>query len=76
MAIATQAQPVNLYAEDPRLPRTLRAQFEQLVQSRKDFITSGGCKSFEDYKQRIGEIQGFQSAIAICQDAEKDLPGS
>lgn len=68
------AAPVALYAEEHRLLQvTLRKRLEAALASKSLAITSGLAKTFDDYRYRIGEIQGLQDAIAICQAVEKEL---
>lgn len=76
MANNAQTQPVTLYAEDPRLPRTLARDLQQRIAQKSEAIASGMCSSFEEYKERIGELRGLREALVICQDAEKNLSGS
>lgn len=76
MASDPNVQPVSLYAEDPRLPRTLLKSLQQEIDKRRAVVASGVCKDFADYRQRVGEIQGLEIAAGICQELEKNLSGS
>lgn len=76
MATNDHAEPVTLYAEDPRLPRSLARMLQERIAQRSEALTQGICTSFEEYKERIGELRGLRDALGICQEAEKNLSGN
>ncbi len=38
-------------------------------------LVQGSAASFEDYRNRVGFIQGLNHARTLCEDVERDLYG-
>lgn len=36
-------------------------------------VASGGCTSFESYKERCAEIKAYQEAVKLITQAQKEL---
>lgn len=70
------AEPVTIYAEDPRVPRTLMRALQLRRQSFVDGLLSGGAKDYAEYREYVGKIIAFDEAIGICQQTETDLSGN
>jgi hypothetical protein len=56
-----------------RLARTL---LQMLIKAREEqaaAIVKGGPKDFPEYRNRIGVIEGLDTAIALCEHAQRQL---
>lgn len=62
-----------MYAgDDRRLPLTLLAGLEAERTRESEALVQGIAKTFDDYRWRVGKIQGLTSAIELCKNAMKD----
>lgn len=43
-------------------------KFGEDVASSTEFLVSGGCKSFDDYREVVGRIRGLRVAIETTKD--------
>ena len=77
MALADQKHqsPVALYAEDPRAPRTVKREITKKRDSMVAGLIDGGAKDYANYQWYVGQIAAYNDAIAVCDEAEKDLSG-
>ena len=54
----------------------LRTELQKQVESKKEFIAAGNCKSFDEYQKVTGVIRGLTLAIELIQDREQKLEDS
>ncbi len=46
-------------------------KFSEDVGSSTQFLISGGCKSFDEYREVVGRIRGLQLAIQTTKDLSR-----
>lgn len=46
-------------------------KFEEDVASSTQFLVSGGCKAFDEYREVVGRIRGLQLAIQTTKDLSR-----
>ena len=46
---------------------------EEDVASATQFLTTGGCKSFDEYREVVGRIRGLQLAIQTTKDLSRNF---
>jgi hypothetical protein len=67
-------EPVTEFMGDhDRLARTLH---QMLIKERDEHaagIVKGGPKDFPEYRNRVGVIEGLDIAIALCEQAQRQL---
>ena len=62
-----------IYSLDhPQIARTARAHIVKRQQELSDQIVNGMVSSWEDYKQRVGHLQGLADALQIIDDLAKE----
>lgn len=54
----------------------VRLELQKEIVSKSEFIASGNCKSFEEYKHVTGVIRGLALAIDLIKDREQKLEDS
>jgi hypothetical protein len=65
---------VRLYAPDhPALAHTVRGKLVKERAKLASELADGFAKDWPDVKHRTGKIAGIDTAIAICDEVEKDL---
>jgi hypothetical protein len=57
----------------PQLARTLRGKLENARNLAASQVADGHAMDWGDYKWRVGVIEGFNRAIELCREAEKQL---
>lgn len=73
MAIREE-DPVREFMGDPR--RLAGSVLNELTRARAEEIAnlaSVECKTFEEYRNRFGKIEGLDIAIAVCKSVQKKL---
>lgn len=73
MAIV-EKDPVREFRGDPR--RLAHSVLRELEESRAQAIhqlATIECKTFDEYRQRFGLIQGLDIAIAVCKEVQRKL---
>ena len=67
-------EPVREFAGDHRrLSLTLHKMLTEARAEQAAAIVKGGPKDFPEYRNRIGVIEGLDIAIALCEQAQKQL---
>lgn len=67
-------EPVTEFRGDhERLARTLLQKLTLARQEQADAIVKGGPKDFPEYRNRLGVIEGLDTAIALCEQAQRQL---
>lgn len=61
---------------NPKIMELLVSKLQQQVEDRMSFLSSGGCKSYDEYKEVCGAIRGLQSAQFEIKDLERKLKES
>jgi hypothetical protein len=51
-------------------------KFEEDVSSSTQFLSNGGAKSLDEYKEVVGRIRGLRLAIQTTKDLAKNLMDS
>ena len=60
--------------ENPNLTRTLRGKLHEHMQKLSEaLVKSYGIKDFPDYQRRVGVIEGLNTALTLCDEADKEL---
>ena len=54
----------------------VRLELQKEVNSKSEFIASGNCKTFDEYKHVTGVIRGLTLAIETLKDREQKLEDS
>jgi len=54
----------------------VRLELQKEVNSKSEFIASGNCKTFDEYKHVTGVIRGLTLAIETIKDREQKLEDS
>ena len=54
----------------------VRLELQKEVNSKSEFIASGTCKTFDEYKHVTGVIRGLTLAIETIKDREQKLEDS
>jgi len=67
-------EPVNEFMGDhDRLARSLHQMLTKAREGHAAAIVKGGPKDFPEYRNRVGVIEGLDIAIALCEQAQKQL---
>ena len=67
-------EPVTEFMGDhERLSRSLLQMLIRARQEQADAIVKGGPKDFPEYRNRVGVIEGLDTAIALCEQAQRQL---
>jgi hypothetical protein len=74
MIAVDQDSGFHVFALDhPAAARTHRAKLAKLKEDQvKQLLSPGIVKSWEDYKQRIGRLQGLDDALNLLSEAEQE----
>jgi hypothetical protein len=70
MAIASKSDAIGFQTfamESPHAIRTLRSQLMKEKVDKVAALADNNARDFADYKYRIGQINGLQMAIEICE---------
>jgi hypothetical protein len=68
MAIIEKDQPVRFFSGDTRqLTSSVLGELRKARALLVDQIASVDCKTFEEYRNRRGKIEGLDMAIDVCQ---------
>jgi hypothetical protein len=54
----------------------LLEKFEEDVSSSTEYLSAGGAKSFDEYREVVGRIRGLRLAIQTTKDLAKNLMDS
>jgi len=54
----------------------LCTELQKQVETKKEFIAAGNCKSFDEYQKVTGVIRGLSLAIELIQDREQKTKDS
>lgn len=46
---------------------TFRDELEKKMQPLRSAILSGGCKTLEDYREKVGKLRAFEEALQLMQ---------
>lgn len=60
---------------DIRSLRKLAQMIEEERDRRTGALVAGPAETYEDYKQRVGFIQGLSKAFELCGEVEQELYG-
>ena len=60
---------------DTRFYRELRHELEQELDSKAAELATGRAQSFDDYRHRVGVLQGLQAALAFADRVERRIWG-
>lgn len=69
-----EQEPVREFRGDPR--RLAHSVLQELDRSRAEAVRQLAtieCKTFDEYRQRFGKIQGLDIAISVCQEVQRKL---
>lgn len=45
------------------------------MQEHFNHVINGGCKTHEEYRERVGYVQGMSDALLIAEEVDKQLLG-
>ena len=54
----------------------LTGDYNEKIEQLKEFLASGGAKSYEEYRAICGEIKGLFTAISRIQDLQHTMENS
>lgn len=73
MAIV-EKEPVREYRGDPRqLARSVIQELKTARAAAVEQLATIDCKTFDEYRQRKGKIEGLDIAISVCQEVQRKL---
>ena len=51
----------------------LTDEYNEKIEQLKEFLASGGAKSFDEYRSICGEIKGLFTALSRMQDLQRKM---
>lgn len=51
----------------------LTDEYNEKIDQLKEFLASGGAKSFDEYRSMCGEIKGLFTALSRMQDLQRKM---
>ena len=54
----------------------LTDEYNEKIDQLKEFLASGGAKSFDEYRSMCGEIKGLFTALSRMQDLQRKMENS